>query len=54
MPLKIWSLLAGTSIALQSISVLFSTLLLPSPTWWLWVPTDLCCSGLGERSQGGN
>lgn len=40
MPLKIWSLLAGTSIALQSISVLFSTLLLPFPRRCLRVPTD--------------
>lgn len=54
MPLKIWSLLAGTSIALQSISVLFSTLLLPFPRCWLRVPADLCCSGLGERSRGGS
>lgn len=53
MPLKIWSLLAGTSIALQSISVLFSTLLLPLPRCWLWIPTDLGCSGLGKSSQGG-
>lgn len=45
MPLKIWSLLAGTSIALQSISVLFSTLLLPFPRCCLRVPTDPRHSG---------
>lgn len=40
MPLKIWSLLAGTSIALQSIRVLISILLLLFPRRCLGVPTD--------------
>lgn len=39
MPLKIWSLLAGTSIALQSIRVLISILLL-FLRCCLGVPTD--------------
>lgn len=47
MLLKIWSLLAGTSIALQSISVLFSSLLLPFPRRCLQVPADPPGSGPG-------
>lgn len=56
MPLKIWSLLAGTSIALQSISVLFSTLLLSLPRRWLRVPTVLLRAGIGSQgeNQGGS
>lgn len=49
MPLKIWSLLAGTSIALQSISVLFSTLLLPEV-----LALGAHSPVLGERGQEGN
>jgi len=54
MPLKIWSLLAGTSIALQSISVLFSTLLLPFPRRYLRVSTDPRCSRQGPGTMVGS
>lgn len=54
MPLKIWSLLAGTSIALQSISVLFSILLLPFPRRCLWVPTNPRPSGQGPGTTVGS
>lgn len=47
MLLKIWSLLASTSIALQSISILFPTLLFPFPRRWLWCPPTW--AGMGDH-----
>lgn len=58
MPLKIWSLLAGASIALPSITVLFSGLLLPFPGWlraagWCWWSGTRLGTGVwGHRACG--
>lgn len=61
MPLKIWSLLAGASIALPSITVLFSGLLLPFPAgpgwlraagWCWWSGTRLGTGVWGHRACG--
>lgn len=49
MPLKIWSLLAGASIALPSITVLFSGLLLPFPAGPGWLRAAGWCWWLGTR-----